>query len=188
MKDLLQKEGVSQTHSHWKTVTQKTTHNQRQLASLNKDWSKQNVQSPDEGHDQGLFRNIFGKVRTYPIVPEGNWVEPTTVCEAKQTDNWVRLYGAIRDKVKALQDNKTWNLVRRNIDWDLIQGTWFWDPILKSKIGSQRSSRNTQSMLRGSVFVSCVPGAATGVNKTMIRWKEFSMSTKKVNLWFERGC
>ena len=61
-------------------------------------------------------RNVpqyFGEVRTNLAVTEGDYVEPKTIYEAKQGDDWDR---ETKDDVKALQDNKTWNLVRPPTD------------------------------------------------------------------------
>ena len=59
MKNLLQQKGVSETRSHWKTVKRKNSH--RKLASLERHWSKRTGQSPDEGHEQQIFRNFLEK-------------------------------------------------------------------------------------------------------------------------------
>ena len=61
MKDLLQQEGVTETQSHWETVTQKSSHSYRQLASMKMHWNARTEQSPDEGHEQGMFRNFLEK-------------------------------------------------------------------------------------------------------------------------------
>ena len=87
MKNLLQQEGVSETRSHCKRVKRRTSHSQRKLASLKRHWSKRTGQSPDEGHDQGIFRNFFGEVKTHLVVTEGDYVEPKTVYEAKHGDD-----------------------------------------------------------------------------------------------------
>ena len=55
---------------------------------------------------------------------EGNYVEPKTVYEAKQADEWDQWYRATNDEVKALQDNETWDLVRPPTDGDVIPGKW----------------------------------------------------------------
>ena len=47
---------------------------------------------------------------------EGNYVEPKTVYEAKQGDYWDQWHRAMKDEVKALQDNETLNLVRPTTD------------------------------------------------------------------------
>ena len=55
-------------------------------------------------------RNVpqfFGEVRTHLAVTEGDYVEPKTVYEAKQADEWDQWYRAMKDEVKALQDNET---------------------------------------------------------------------------------
>ena len=71
-----------------------------------------------------MFRSFFGEVRTHLAVTEGNYVEPKTVYEAKQTDEWDQWYRALNDEVKALQDNETWDLVRPPTDRDVIPGKW----------------------------------------------------------------
>ena len=120
MKNLLQQEAVSETLCHWKTVKRRTSH--RRLASLRRHWSKRTGQSPDKGHEQGMFRNFFGEVRTHLAVTEGNYVEPKTVYETKQADQWDQWYGAMKDVFKAFQDNETWDLVRTPTDRDVIPG------------------------------------------------------------------
>ena len=60
-------------------------------------------------------RNVpqfFGEVRTHLAVAEVDYVKPKTVFEAKRGDNWDQWHRAMKDEVKALQDNETWNLVR----------------------------------------------------------------------------
>ena len=53
---------------------------------------------------------------------EGNYVEPRTVYEAKQVDDWDQWHRAMKGEVKTLQDNGTWNLVRPPADRDDILG------------------------------------------------------------------
>ena len=67
---------------------------------------------------------IFGEVWTHLAVTEGDYVEPRTVYEAKQGDDWDQWYQAMKDEVKALQDNETWDLVRPPTDRDVIPGKW----------------------------------------------------------------
>ena len=55
---------------------------------------------------------------------EGNYLEPKTVYEAKQADEWDQWYRAMNDEVKALQYNETWDLVRPSTDRDVIPGKW----------------------------------------------------------------
>ena len=74
---------------------------------------------------------FFGEVRTHLAVTDGDYVEPRTVYEAKQGDVWDQWRRAMKDEVKALQDNETWNLVRRPTDWDVIPGKSFY----KVKLG-----------------------------------------------------
>ena len=72
-------------------------------------------------------RNVpqfFGEVRTHLAVIEGDYMEPKTVYEAKQGEDWDQWHRTMKDEVKALQDNETWNLVRRPTDRDVIQGKW----------------------------------------------------------------
>ena len=72
-------------------------------------------------------RNVpqfFGEVKTYPSVTEGDYVELKTVYEAKQGDDWDQWHRAMRDEVRALQDNETWNLVTPPTDRDVIRGKW----------------------------------------------------------------
>ena len=56
---LLLQEGVLDTLSRWKTVKRRTSH--RQLAFLKRHWCKRTGQSPDEGHEQGMFGNFLEK-------------------------------------------------------------------------------------------------------------------------------
>ena len=58
-------------------------------------------------------------------------MEPKTVYEAKQGDDWDQWHRAMKDEVKALQDNETWNLVRPPTDRDVIPGKW----VYKVKLG-----------------------------------------------------
>ena len=79
-------------------------------------------------------RNVpqfFGEVRTHLAVTEGDYVEPKTVYQAKQADEWDQWYRAMKDEVKALQDNETWDLVRPPTDRDVIPGKW----VYKVKLG-----------------------------------------------------
>ena len=62
---------------------------------------------------------------------EGNNVEPKTVYEAKQADDWDQWYRAMSDEVKALQNNETWDLVRPPTDRDVVPGKW----VYKVKLG-----------------------------------------------------
>ena len=64
---------------------------------------------------------------------EGDYVEPKTVYEAKQSDDWDQWHRAMKDEVKALQDNETWNLVRPPTDRDVIPGNVIW--VYKVKLG-----------------------------------------------------
>ena len=56
---------------------------------------------------------------------EADYVEPKTVYEAKYGDHWDKWHKAMKDEVKALQDNETWNLVRPPTDRDVITGNYF---------------------------------------------------------------
>ena len=47
-----------------------------------------------------------------------------TVYEAKRVDIWDQWHRAMKDEVKALQDNETWNLVRPPTERDVIPGKW----------------------------------------------------------------
>ena len=62
---------------------------------------------------------------------EGDYVEPKTVYETKQGDDWDQWHRAMKDEVKALQDKETWNLVRPPTDRDVIPGKW----VYKVKLG-----------------------------------------------------
>ena len=79
-------------------------------------------------------RNVlqsFGEVSTHLAVTEGDYVETRNVYEAKQGDDWDQWYRAMKDEVKALQDNETWDLVGPPTDRDVIPGKW----VYKLKIG-----------------------------------------------------
>ena len=65
---------------------------------------------PGRGTRSRNVPQFFGEVRTHLVVTEGNYVEPKTVYEAKQADEWDQWYRAMNDEVKALQDNETWDL------------------------------------------------------------------------------
>ena len=79
-------------------------------------------------------RNVpqfFVDVRTHLAVTEYNYVEPKTVDEAMQSDEWDQWFRAMNDEVKALQDNETWDLVRPPTDRDVIPVKW----VYKVKLG-----------------------------------------------------
>ena len=101
MKNLLKQEGISESRNHCKTVTQRTSRSQRQLA---------------------IAPQFFREVRTNLVLNEGDYVEPKTVYEAKQGDDWEKWHRAMKDKVKSLQDNEIWNLVRPPTHRDVIPG------------------------------------------------------------------
>ena len=62
---------------------------------------------------------------------EVDYVEPKTVYEKKHGDDWDQRHRAMKDELKALQDNETWNLVRPPTDRDVIPGKW----VYKVKLG-----------------------------------------------------
>ena len=74
---------------------------------------------------------LLGEVRTQLAVTEGNYVEPKTVYEAKQADEWDQWYREMNDEVIALRDNETLDLVRPPTDRDVIPGKW----VYKVKLG-----------------------------------------------------
>ena len=86
---------------------------------------------PRRGTGARKVPQFFGEVRTHLAVTEGNYVEPKTVYETKQADEWDQWYRAMNDEVKALQDNETWDLVRPPTDRDVIPGKW----VYKVKLG-----------------------------------------------------
>ena len=55
---------------------------------------------------------------------EGDYVEPRTVYEAKQGDDWDQGDRALKDEVKALQGNGTWNLARPPTVRDIKSVRW----------------------------------------------------------------
>ena len=117
-------------------------------------------------------RNVpqfFGEVGTHLAVTEGDYVEPKTVYETKQGDDWDQWHRAMKDEVKALQDNETWNLVRAPTDRDVIPGKW----VYKVKLGP--SGQVDKYEARFSALTNrgrSVSGTATGVCKTQIRWEK----------------
>ena len=58
-------------------------------------------------------------------------MEPKTVYEARHGGVWDQWHRAMKDEVKALQDNETLNLVRPPTDRDVIPGKW----VYKVKLG-----------------------------------------------------
>ena len=128
---------------------------------------------------------------------EGDYVEPKAVYEAKQADEWDQWYRAMKDEVKALQDNETWDLLRPPTDRDVIPGKW----VNKVKLGpsGQIDKYKARYVAKGFKQVegldyfetsapTCKPvtfrillqlsAKQAGVCKTRIRWGEVSMSTK----------
>ena len=82
-----------------------------------------NIAEPRRATQARNVPQFFGEVRTRLAVTEGDYVEPKTVYEAMQGDDWDQWHRARKDKeVKKLQDNETWNLVRPPSDRDVIQG------------------------------------------------------------------
>ena len=59
-------------------------------------------------------------------------MESKTVYEAKQGDDWDQWHRAMMDEVMALQNNETWNPVRRPTEQDAIPGKWLY----KVKLGT----------------------------------------------------
>ena len=86
---------------------------------------------PRRGTRARNVQQFFGEVRTNLVVSEVDYVEPKTVYEAKQSDNWDQWHRAMKDEVKALQDNETRNLVRPPTDRDVIPGRW----VYRAKLG-----------------------------------------------------
>ena len=82
---------------------------------------------PRPGKRTRIVPQFFGEVRTHLAVTEGDYVEHKIVYEAKQGDDWDQWHRAMKDEVKALQDNKTWNLVRPPTDRDVIAGKWVYN-------------------------------------------------------------
>ena len=104
-------------------------------------------------------RNVpqfLGEVRTHLAVTEGDYVEPKTVYEAKQVDDWDQWHRAMKNEVKALHDNETWNLVRPPTDKDVIPGKW----VYKMKLGPSGKVDKKQSTLCGKRLQT---GVSTGL-------------------------
>ena len=79
-------------------------------------------------------RNVpkyFGEVRTHIVVTKDDYVEPETVYEDKQDDDWDHWLRSMKDEVKALQNNETWNQVRPPTDRNAIPSKW----VYKLKLG-----------------------------------------------------
>ena len=62
---------------------------------------------------------------------DADYVEPKTVYVTKQGDYWDQWHRALKDEVKELKDNETWNLVRPPEDRDVIPSKW----VEKVKLG-----------------------------------------------------
>ena len=86
---------------------------------------------PRRGTRERNAPQFFGEVRTHLAVTECDYVEPITVYEAKQGDEWDQWHRAMKDEVKPLQDNETCYLVRHSTDRDVIPGKW----VYKVKLG-----------------------------------------------------
>ena len=69
---------------------------------------------------------------------EGDYEEPKTVYEAMKVDDWDQWHRAMKDEVKALQNNETWNLVRPPTEKDVIPGKWVY-----VKLGVSRQIQST---------------------------------------------
>ena len=128
MKNLLQQEGVSETVSLEDSETEEF--------SQTVDFSEEALEQADRAEPRRgtRARNVkqfFGEVRTHLAVTEGNYVEPKTVYETKQTDEWDQWYRAMNDEVKALQENETCDLERPPTDRDVIPDKW----VYKMKLG-----------------------------------------------------
>ena len=105
---------------------------QLETAGLNEDALEHADRAePRRGTRARNVPQFFGEVRTHLAVTEGDYVEPKTVYEAKQGDDWDQWHRAMKDEVKALQDNETWNLVRPPTERDVIPGKW----VYKVKLG-----------------------------------------------------
>ena len=87
---------------------------------------------PRQGSRARNVPQLFEEVRTHLVVTEDGYVEPRTVYETKQGGDWDQWHRAMKDEVKALQDNETWNLVRPPTERDVIPGKW----VYKVKLGS----------------------------------------------------
>ena len=79
---------------------------------------------PRQGTRAKIVPQVFGEVRTHLAVTEGDSVKHKTMYEAKQGDDLDQWQWAMNDDVKALQDHKTWNLVRSPTYRDVIPGKW----------------------------------------------------------------
>ena len=127
MKNLLQQEGVSETLSLWKTVKWRT----KTVGFIEEALEQADSAEPWRGSPARNVPQFFGEVRTHLAVTEGDYVEPKTVYEAKQGDDWDQWHRAMKEEVKAFQDNETSNQVRPPTDRDVIPVKW----VYKLKLG-----------------------------------------------------
>ena len=95
-------------------------------------------------------RNVpqfFGEVRTHLAVTEGDYVEPKTVYEAKQGEDWDQWHQAMKDETPRQRDLEPSETTHR-------QGRHTGQMGLQSEIGIQWSSGQIQSTLCGEVAKS----------------------------------
>ena len=74
---------------------------------MKRPWEQADRAEPMWGTQAGNVLQFFGEVRTHLAVTEGDYVHPKTVYETKQCDDWDKWNVAMKDEVKALQDNET---------------------------------------------------------------------------------
>ena len=91
--------------------------------------------------------HFFGQVRAHLAVTEGDYVEPKTVYEAKQGDDWGQWHWAMKDEVRALQDNESWNIVRPPTDRDVKPGKWVYN--VKLSPSCQVNKHKTRYVAKG---------------------------------------
>ena len=92
---------------------------------------KADMAEPRRGTRARNVPQFFGEVKTHLVVTEGDYVELKTVYETKQGDDWDQWDRSMKEEVRALHDNETWNLVRPPTDRDVIPGKWVYKVKLK---------------------------------------------------------
>ena len=92
---------------------------QSETVGFTKKALEQDRAEPRRGTPAGIILQFFGEVRSYLAVTESDYVEPKTVYEAKQADNWDQWLRTMKDEVKALQDNEVWKIVTPPTDRDV---------------------------------------------------------------------
>ena len=110
------------------------------------------VQSePKRGTRTRNILHSFGEARIHLAVTEGEYVEPKTVYEAKNGEDLHQWQWAMKDQVKALQDNKSCSLVRPPKD----RGRHTRQVGLQKEIGTYWLNLQIQNTLCSEVLQIC---------------------------------